>query len=91
MKRQGFHRWEAKNGAHKLLLWWNTVNDVVQQGTTGIKSDRYSHHLFHVYVCVFKTYCSRVAQTHYYSGTNLYRSAFCNFLFCAETKEKSNQ
>lgn len=52
MKRQGFHRWESKNAAHELLLWWNIVNDVVQQGTTEIKSDRYSHHLFHVHVCV---------------------------------------
>lgn len=52
MKRQGFHRWEDKNGAHKLLLWWNTVNDEVQQGMTETKSDRYSHPLFHVYVCV---------------------------------------
>lgn len=92
MKRQGFHMWESKNAAHELLLWWNIVNDVVRQGTTEINQiDIHTTSSMCMCVFVFKTYCSRVAQTHYYSGTNLYRSAFCNFLFCAETKEKSNQ
>lgn len=52
MKRQGFHRQEVKNGAQKLILWWNTVNDVIQQGMVDAKSRRYSHPLFHVYVYV---------------------------------------
>lgn len=54
MKGQGFHRQEVKNGAQKLILWWNTVNDVIQQGMIDTKSHRYSHPLFlvYVYVCI---------------------------------------
>lgn len=47
---------EVKNGAHKFLLWWNTVSDVVQQGLTETESGRYSHPLLHVFVCLFLRY-----------------------------------
>lgn len=91
MKRQGFHRWEVKNGAHKLLLWWSSVNNVVQQRMTETKSDNIHPPSFMcMYVFVFKTYCSRVAQTHYYPGTNLYsRVSFVTFCFVLRQKRKA--